>query len=163
MAVHGSVSAYGASASCCRLTCLEHDVLVPAGGSSAPPWVSTPVLAGARQRWRAFLQPILRASAAAVTLGTGASLGPEGPSVEIGVAAAKGLGGLLRSKQRHYLSLIAAGSGAGQPPVQGRLLGVANCGCMVVDPIPSCGGRDVPFMPWCYISTLITRAMPLTT
>ena len=59
------------------------------------------------------LRPVLKATAAAVTLGTGASLGPEGPSVEIGTAAARLLGGMLRSKRKHYISLIAAGSGAG--------------------------------------------------
>ena len=41
---------------------------------------------------------VLKATAAAVTLGTGASLGPEGPSVEIGTAAARVLGGVLRSE-----------------------------------------------------------------
>ena len=56
---------------------------------------------------------MLKATAAAVTLGTGASLGPEGPSVEIGTAAARVLGGVLRSERKHYISLIAAGSGAG--------------------------------------------------
>ena len=56
---------------------------------------------------------VFKAAAAAVTLGTGASLGPEGPSVEIGTAAAGVLGGVLRSKRKHYVSLIAAGSGAG--------------------------------------------------
>ncbi len=59
------------------------------------------------------LRPVLKATAAAVTLGTGASLGPEGPSVEIGTAAARALGGVLRSKRKHYIALIAAGSGAG--------------------------------------------------
>ncbi|KAL0041460.1 hypothetical protein WJX79_004162 [Trebouxia sp. C0005] len=53
------------------------------------------------------------AAAAAITLGTGNSLGPEGPSVEIGRTAARGLGNVLKSKQRRLLSLVAAGSGAG--------------------------------------------------
>lgn len=57
--------------------------------------------------------PILRAVAAAVTLGTGASLGPEGPSVDIGRSVAKRLGTLLRSQQRRLIPLLAAGSGAG--------------------------------------------------
>jgi len=33
--------------------------------------------------------------------------------VEIGTAAARVLGGVLRSERKHYISLIAAGSGAG--------------------------------------------------
>lgn len=56
----------------------------------------------------------LQATAAAITLGTGNSLGPEGPSVDIGRAAARGLGNVLKSKQRRLLALVAAGSGAGK-------------------------------------------------
>ena len=69
-------------------------------------------------RIRKGLQPVLKAAAAAVTLGTGASLGPEGPSVEIGTASARVLGRVLRSKRKHYVSLIAAGSGAGGTGLQ---------------------------------------------
>jgi len=61
-----------------------------------------------------LLRPLVKTAAAAVSLGTGASLGPEGPSVEIGKAFASGFGSLLRSKHRHVLSLMAAGSGAGE-------------------------------------------------
>ena len=56
---------------------------------------------------------MLRAIAAAITLGSGCSLGPEGPSVEIGRSTARALGRVLRSKQRRLLPLLAAGSGAG--------------------------------------------------
>ncbi len=65
-------------------------------------------------RVRALAAPLLRAGAAAVSLGTGASLGPEGPSVDIGRAAARSLAGVLRSKRRRLLPLMAAGSGAGE-------------------------------------------------
>ena len=61
----------------------------------------------------ANLKPLFRTIAAAITLGTGASLGPEGPSVEIGRSCAQTLGKLLKSWSRHTKSLIAAGSGAG--------------------------------------------------
>jgi H+/Cl- antiporter ClcA len=66
-------------------------------------------------RLRQGLVPVLRALAAAITLGSGASLGPEGPSVDIGRSAARALGSVLRSKHRRLLPLIAAGSGAGAP------------------------------------------------
>ena len=67
-------------------------------------------------------RPLVKTVAAAVSLGTGASLGPEGPSVEIGKAFADGLGSVLRSRPRHMLSLMAAGSGAG-----GRNRLLRNC------------------------------------
>ena len=80
--------------------------------------VSAPVVDGlrlsaGRARVQAVTAPILRAVAAAITLGTGASLGPEGPSVDIGKSFAHGLGALLRSRTRRLLPLLAAGSGAG--------------------------------------------------
>lgn len=68
----------------------------------------------ARRQLRGALAPVLRATAAAVTLGSGCSLGPEGPSVEIGRSTARALGRILRSKQRRFLPLLAAGSGAGE-------------------------------------------------
>ena len=76
------------------------------------PWV-TSGSRSLRQRLLRVIRPLLKATAAAITLGTGNSLGPEGPSVEIGRAAARGLGNVLKSKQRRLLSLVAAGSGAG--------------------------------------------------
>lgn len=68
----------------------------------------------ARRQLRAAFAPVLRATAAAITLGSGCSLGPEGPSVEIGRSTARALGRVLRSKQRRLLPLLAAGSGAGE-------------------------------------------------
>lgn len=62
---------------------------------------------------KAVLKPILKAVAAAVTLGTGNSLGPEGPSVEIGASVAKGVGSLFDRDAQRKLSLRAAGSAAG--------------------------------------------------
>ncbi|KAI3781093.1 hypothetical protein L2E82_11093 [Cichorium intybus] len=64
-------------------------------------------------RLRGVMKPILKAIAAAVTLGTGNSLGPEGPSVEIGASVAKGVGSLFDKKSQRKLSLKAAGSAAG--------------------------------------------------
>ena len=62
---------------------------------------------------KAALQPFLKTVAACVTLGTGNSLGPEGPSVEIGASIAKGVGFLFDKSSKRKLSLIAAGSAAG--------------------------------------------------
>jgi len=66
-----------------------------------------------RRKVDSVTRPVARVIAAAVTLGTGASLGPEGPSVDIGRSFAKGLSPVLRDPQRHLTSLVAAGSGAG--------------------------------------------------
>ncbi|KAK9058447.1 hypothetical protein SSX86_023289 [Deinandra increscens subsp. villosa] len=63
--------------------------------------------------FKAVLKPILKAVAAAVTLGTGNSLGPEGPSVEIGTSVAKGVASLFDKDAQRKLSLKAAGSAAG--------------------------------------------------
>ncbi|XP_008796568.2 chloride channel protein CLC-e isoform X2 [Phoenix dactylifera] len=62
---------------------------------------------------RGALRPFLKAIAASVTLGTGNSLGPEGPSVEIGSAIAKGVGHIFEWRGDKRLSLIASGSAAG--------------------------------------------------
>ncbi|MCD9637760.1 hypothetical protein HAX54_021228 [Datura stramonium] len=62
---------------------------------------------------KSLLGPVLKAMAACVTLGTGNSLGPEGPSVEIGTSVAKGIGALLDKGAHRKLSLKAAGSAAG--------------------------------------------------
>ncbi|KAL5789058.1 hypothetical protein ACOSP7_006007 [Xanthoceras sorbifolium] len=62
---------------------------------------------------KAVLQPFLKAVAACITLGTGNSLGPEGPSVEIGKSIAKGVGTLFDRTPHGKLSLLAAGAAAG--------------------------------------------------
>ncbi|XP_042493277.1 chloride channel protein CLC-e-like isoform X2 [Macadamia integrifolia] len=62
---------------------------------------------------KAVLRPFLKAVAASATLGTGNSLGPEGPSVEIGASIGKGISNLFESSSQRRLSLVAAGSAAG--------------------------------------------------
>ncbi|KAK6161630.1 hypothetical protein DH2020_005011 [Rehmannia glutinosa] len=62
---------------------------------------------------KSALKPILKTVAACVTLGTGNSLGPEGPSVEIGVSVSKGVATFLDKGAQKKLSLRAAGSAAG--------------------------------------------------
>lgn len=59
------------------------------------------------------VKSFLKAVAASVTLGTGNSLGPEGPSVEIGSSVAKGCGTIFRIGKTKRISLVAAGSAAG--------------------------------------------------
>lgn len=87
------------------------------------------------QRTRDALQqvarPLVKTVAAAISLGTGASLGPEGPSVEIGKAFAVGLGSALRSRHRHVLSLMAAGSGAGKQHVTDAFMQLRILTCAI--------------------------------
>lgn len=68
---------------------------------------------GTASSLRDALRPFLKAIAASVTLGTGNSLGPEGPSVEIGSSIAKGVVGAFGWQGGKSLSLVAAGSAAG--------------------------------------------------
>jgi H+/Cl- antiporter ClcA/CBS domain-containing protein len=56
---------------------------------------------------------IVKMLAAAISLGTGASLGPEGPSVEIGANFGVWLGQLMRVSQERRRLLLAAGAAAG--------------------------------------------------
>jgi H+/Cl- antiporter ClcA len=59
--------------------------------------------------WRGILKTI----AAALSLGTGASLGPEGPSVEIGANLGTLLGQALKASQERQRLLLGAGAAAG--------------------------------------------------
>jgi H+/Cl- antiporter ClcA len=56
---------------------------------------------------------VIKMLAAAISLGTGASLGPEGPSVEIGANFGVWLGQLMRVSQERRRLLLAAGAAAG--------------------------------------------------
>ncbi|XP_052207401.1 chloride channel protein CLC-f isoform X3 [Diospyros lotus] len=57
--------------------------------------------------------PTLKAIQAAVSLGTGCSLGPEGPSVDIGKSCAKGCSLMMENDRERKIALIAAGAAAG--------------------------------------------------
>ncbi|MBD2464827.1 chloride channel protein [Oscillatoria sp. FACHB-1407] len=59
------------------------------------------------------LKPISKMVAAAISLGSGASLGPEGPSVEIGANFSLLLGQVLRVSQQRQQLLLSAGAAAG--------------------------------------------------
>ena len=60
-----------------------------------------------------LLNPITKMVAASVSLGSGASLGPEGPSVEIGAYFSLLLGQALRVSQERRQLLLSAGAAAG--------------------------------------------------
>ncbi|KAF3329789.1 chloride channel protein CLC-f-like protein [Carex littledalei] len=57
--------------------------------------------------------PTIKAVQAAVTLGTGCSLGPEGPSVDIGKSCANGCSEMMENNRERRIALLAAGAAAG--------------------------------------------------
>ncbi|KAJ3677585.1 hypothetical protein LUZ60_003309 [Juncus effusus] len=57
--------------------------------------------------------PAIKAVQAAVTLGTGCSLGPEGPSVDIGKSCANGCSEMMENNRERRIALVAAGAAAG--------------------------------------------------
>ncbi|KAJ0986976.1 hypothetical protein J5N97_005332 [Dioscorea zingiberensis] len=57
--------------------------------------------------------PAIKAVQAAVTLGTGCSLGPEGPSVDIGKSCAYGCSEMMENNRERRIALVAAGAAAG--------------------------------------------------
>ncbi|CAO2817423.1 unnamed protein product [Amaranthus hypochondriacus] len=57
--------------------------------------------------------PTIKAIQAAVTLGTGCSLGPEGPSVDIGKSCAYGCYLFMENNRERKIALVAAGAAAG--------------------------------------------------
>ncbi|MFN3678405.1 chloride channel protein [Thermosynechococcus sp.] len=60
-----------------------------------------------------WLRPIAKTLAAAISLGTGASLGPEGPSVEVGANIGILLGQALKVSRERQKLLLGAGAAAG--------------------------------------------------
>ncbi|KAJ8754853.1 hypothetical protein K2173_015365 [Erythroxylum novogranatense] len=57
--------------------------------------------------------PTIKAIQAAVTLGTGCSLGPEGPMVDIGKSCARGFALMMENNRERRIALVAAGAAAG--------------------------------------------------
>ncbi|KAL3684926.1 hypothetical protein R1sor_002948 [Riccia sorocarpa] len=66
-----------------------------------------------RLDWLGGTKPILKATQAMVSLGTGCSLGPEGPSVDIGKAWGHGLATVMKNNRERRIALVAAGAAAG--------------------------------------------------
>ncbi len=71
------------------------------------------LLNGARPQKTTIFRPLIKMLAAAISLGTGASLGPEGPSVEIGSNIGVLLGQALQVSKERYRLLLGAGAAAG--------------------------------------------------
>ncbi|KAK3158941.1 hypothetical protein QOZ80_2AG0143730 [Eleusine coracana subsp. coracana] len=61
----------------------------------------------------AAIFPTVKAVQAAVTLGTGCSLGPEGPSVDIGKSCANACSEMMENNRERRIALVAAGAAAG--------------------------------------------------
>ena len=77
------------------------------------PSMSSLIAASQGVRQALTLRPVTRMVAASVSLGTGASLGPEGPSVEIGANFGILLSQVLQVSQERQRLLLGAGAAAG--------------------------------------------------
>ncbi|AKG20729.1 chloride channel protein [Calothrix sp. 336/3] len=77
------------------------------------PGLSALIAASQKGEFQRQLRPVTKMLAAAVSLGSGASLGPEGPSVEIGANLGMLLSVILRVSQERQRLLLAAGAAAG--------------------------------------------------
>ena len=73
----------------------------------------TALLSDTRIQTVSPLRPAIKMLAAAISLGTGASLGPEGPSVEIGANVGILLGQIFQVSKERYRLLLGAGAAAG--------------------------------------------------
>lgn len=77
------------------------------------PGISSLIAASQGLRELTPLRPVSKMLAAAISLGTGASLGPEGPSVETGANFGMLLGQVLKVSQERQRLLLGAGAAAG--------------------------------------------------
>lgn len=77
------------------------------------PGLSTLIAASQGGEIKGQLRPVTKMLAASVSLGSGASLGPEGPSVEIGANFGMLLSVVLQVSQERQRLLLAAGAAAG--------------------------------------------------
>lgn len=77
------------------------------------PGISALIAAAQGLRELLPLRPVTKMVAASVSLGTGASLGPEGPSVEIGANFGMLLGEVLQVSRERQRLLLGAGAAAG--------------------------------------------------
>ncbi len=77
------------------------------------PGLSTLIAVSQGKEAKKPLRPVTKMIAAAVSLGSGASLGPEGPSVEIGTNFGVLLSDILQVSQERQRLLLGAGAAAG--------------------------------------------------
>ncbi|KAJ9562751.1 hypothetical protein OSB04_007911 [Centaurea solstitialis] len=88
--------------------------------------------------------PSVKAIQAAVTLGTGCSLGPEGPSVDIGKSCANGFSLMMENNKERRIALVAAGAAAGIS--SGFNAAVAGCFFAIETVLrPQCAENSPPF------------------
>ncbi|KAI3769079.1 hypothetical protein L6452_00175 [Arctium lappa] len=88
--------------------------------------------------------PTVKAIQAAVTLGTGCSLGPEGPSVDIGKSCANGFSLMMENNKERRIALVAAGAAAGIS--SGFNAAVAGCFFAIETVLrPQCAENSPPF------------------
>ncbi|XVF03512.1 hypothetical protein REPUB_Repub05bG0001300 [Reevesia pubescens] len=88
--------------------------------------------------------PTIKAIQAAVTLGTGCSLGPEGPSVDIGKSCANGFSLMMENNRERKIALVAAGAAAGI--ASGFNAAVAGCFFAIETVLrPLCAENSPPF------------------
>lgn len=107
----------------------------PSPSTSSPTSSTTTSGSGAEDGVAAFdpLNQLFRLATAVATLGSGCSLGPEGPSVEIGAGISRLLSGVrsnttLREKHHLFLAGTAAGVSAGfNAPIAGIFFAI-ECG-----------------------------------
>lgn len=105
-------------------------------------------------RW---LQVFRRAAASVVTLGSGASLGPEAPSVELGANTAAVLAPKHLSKRRQRM-LVAAGAAAGRflKATGSVVWGVAGCRLCFAATFAECAcGRDTLAVSMCHVMSAV--------
>lgn len=75
------------------------------------------------------IAPFIKASTSAITIGTGGSVGPEGPAVHLGAGIGSGIGQLFKVNTTRMRTLVGAGAGAGisaafNAPIAGALFAV---------------------------------------
>ncbi|MDN3516941.1 chloride channel protein [Aquisalimonas lutea] len=102
-------------------------ILVPVAGAVAVTWITrtmapearghgVPEVLGAIYHRRGHISPVVvlaKSLASAISVGTGGSVGREGPIIQIGSAFGSTLGQLTRMPTRQRITLIGAGAAAG--------------------------------------------------
>ncbi len=117
------------------------------------------LLSGSREQSVSPLRPLLKLLSAALSLGTGASLGPEGPSVEIGANIGVLLGQGFQVAKERYRLLLGAGAAAGlaagfNAPIAGVFFAME----VVLGPTSTAQGASLILLS-AVVSGLIARAV----